>query len=238
MVPVRHRPLFDVKSVAILQPGYLPWLGFFDQMASVDVFVYYDDVQFDKHGWRNRNRVKVPGGISWLTVPVLHSGKDWPLVNEIQIDNSRNWRRKHVQTLRQAYSRSLLAPPYIARLEELLSGVESNLAELDMLLIEEMCKWLDINTQTVRSSALGIAGGQSERLLRICQHFGGTHYLSGAAAVDYLDVEMFDRAGVAVKWQTYNHPVYPQLHGSFVSHLSAVDLVLNEGANAAAYFQK
>lgn len=227
-----------MTSVAILQPGYLPWLGFFDQMASVDVFVYYDDVQYDKHGWRNRNRIKVPGGSAWLTVPVLHKRKDKPRINEILIDNARDWRRKHLITLRQAYARCPLSGRYLAELERVVGGEWVRLAELDIAVIELMRNWLDIRTRTERSSTLGIAGGQSDRLLGICRHFGASTYLSGASAKDYLDVGLFEAAGVHVKWQAYEHPVYSQLHGAFLPHLSALDLILNEGEGSSELFKE
>lgn len=218
-----------MTKVAILQPGYLPWLGFFDQMASVDVFVYYDDVQFDKHGWRNRNRIKVPGGSAWLTVPVLHRGHDKPRINEVQIDNRRDWRRKHLETLRQNYARADCAGPYLLELAQLLERGWTMLAELDIAVIELMREWLGIRTRTVRSSTLGIGGGKSERLLNICKHFGASAYLSGAAAREYLEVGIFETQGIRVRWQDYRHPVYPQQHGTFIPYLSAIDLVLNIG---------
>ncbi|TAK42792.1 MAG: hypothetical protein EPO27_16215 [Betaproteobacteria bacterium] len=224
--------------MAILQPGYLPWLGFFDQMASVDVFVYYDDVQFDKHGWRNRNRIKVPGGFAWLTVPVLHKGQDKPRVNEIRIDNSRDWRRKHLGTLRQHYAHAEHAPPYLRDLERLFETGWTLLAELDIALIDLMRGWLGIATKTVRSSALGIGGGQSGRLLNICRHFGAGSYLSGPAAREYLDVPMFEADGIRVQWQEYRHPVYPQQHGAFIPYLSAIDLILNAGKESPVLFRQ
>jgi len=227
-----------VTSVAILQPGYLPWLGFFDQMASVDVFVYYDDVQFDKHGWRNRNRIKVPGGFTWLTVPVFHAGRDKPRIDAVRIDNSRDWRRKHLGTLRQYYAHAEYATPYLQELERLLERGWSLLAELDIAVIEMMRDWLDIRTPTVRSSALGIGGGQSERLLNICRHFGATTYLSGAAARDYLDAGIFEAQGIRVHWQDYRHPVYPQQHGAFIPHLSAIDLIFNAGKRSPILFRE
>ena len=218
-----------MTTVAILQPGYLPWLGFFDQMARADVFVYYDDVQYDKHGWRNRNRIKIPGGFAWLTVPILHKGRDHPRINEILIDNSKDWKRKHLRTLQQYYARSAHAPSYLRELERLLEPAWAMLAELDIAIIELMRGWLSIRTRAVRSSTLGIGGGQSERLLHICRHFGATTYLSGASARGYLDVQLFEAENVCVEWQDYDHPIYPQQHGAFIPYLSAVDLVLNVG---------
>ncbi len=227
-----------MTTVAILQPGYLPWLGFFDQMARADVFVYYDDVQYDKHGWRNRNRIKVPGGAAWLTVPVLHKGLDKPRIDEILVDDSRDWKRKHLMTLRQAYARAPAAGTCLAELEALLAGEWRLLAELDIAVAALMCGWLGIRTRTVRSSQLGIGGGRSERLLNICRHFDATTYFSGASARDYLDTGLFEAQGVRVEWQAYEHPVYSQQHGPFLPCLSALDLVLNEGTRSADLFRR
>jgi hypothetical protein len=218
-----------VTTVVVLQPSYLPWLGFFDQMRRCDVFVYYDDVQFDKHGWRNRNRVKAPAGPVWLTVPVRHHGLQRPRIMDVAIDNRTPWARKHVSTVRQLYARAPYLKRYLPELETLLQGSWERLVDLDLALAARLGAWLGLERQVVRSSDLGIDGERSERLLRICQHFGATHYLSGDAAQAYLDVELFARHGIAVDWQHFPHPVYPQQHGEFVGYLSAVDLLLNCG---------
>ena len=217
------------KTVAILQPGYLPWLGFFDQLARSDVFVIYDDVQFDKHGWRNRNRIKTPAGPHWLTVPVLHSGKNFPPNLAVEIDRAQPWPRKQIGSIRQFYGRAPHLARYLPELEEMLHRPWNLLVDLDLALIGLLARWLGLERPLLRSSALGIGGGQSERLLQHCRHFGATRYLSGSAARDYLDVALFARHGVEVVWQDYAHPVYPQLHGDFVSHLSTLDLLLNCG---------
>ena len=217
------------RTLAVLQPGYLPWLGFFDQLARSDVFVIYDDVQFDKHGWRNRNRIKSPAGPHWLTVPVLHSGRQSPLIQNVQINQAQPWARKHLGTLRQFYGRAPFAGRYLPELEELLHRRWDLLVDLDLAVISLLCRWLSVEPRLERSSALGITGGQSERLLNHCRQFGATRYLSGAAARDYLDTQLFVAQGIEVVWQDYQHPVYPQQHGSFISHLSTLDLILNCG---------
>jgi hypothetical protein len=226
-----------VRTLVVLQPGYLPWLGFFNQMARADVFVYYDDVQYDKHGWRNRNRIKTQSGPQWLTVPVLHHGRGMPSILEAEIDRRRPWARKHVASLRQAYARAPLAAPYLPELEELLCRPWERLVDLDMALVAVMCRWFGLSRRIERSSQLGIPGEQSERLVRICQHFGARTYLSGSAARVYLDTALFERNGIAVEWQDYVHPVYPQLHGAFVPYLSAIDLILNCGEESLSVLE-
>jgi hypothetical protein len=236
VIPRRH-PTSDpapVKTLVVLQPGYLPWLGFFDQMRRADVFVIYDDVQFDKHGWRNRNRIKSPQGAHWLTVPVLHHGRGQPLIVDTLIDNKSDWARKHVGTLRQYYARAPYAKRYLPELEDVIRRKWTRLLELDLAVTGLMSGWLKLSPDTYRASELGIGGAQSERLVRLCQRFGATRYFSGRAADAYLDVPLFERHGLEVVWQDYRHPVYPQLHEPFVPYLSAIDLLLNSGDQAAA----
>jgi hypothetical protein len=215
--------------VVVLQPGYLPWLGFFDQMQRASVFVYYDDVQFDKGGWRNRNRIKTDRGAQWLTVPVLQKGRALQRICDVEIDNRGDWARKHVATISQAYAHAPYRDVYLSELEALLSSPWTSLLELDLAVAAMMARWLSIVTPTYRSSELGIAGDQSGRLLAICRHFGADRYLSGLAAKAYLDEALFMRAGIAVEWQDYRHPAYPQLHGPFLPYLSALDLIFNVG---------
>ena len=218
------------RTVVVLQPGYLPWLGFFDQLHRADVFVYYDDVQFDKHGWRNRNRVKAPTGEpQWLTVPVRHKGLDWPCILDVEIDNRAPWARKHLGTLRHFYARAPHLGRYVPELEKLLTRGWDRLVDLDIAVVELVSSWLGFERSMLRASELGIGGDQSERLLAICRHLGANRYLTGDSARDYLDTGLFERHGVEVVWQHYEHPVYPQQHGPFVPYLSVIDLILNCG---------
>ena len=221
-----------MTTVAVLQPGYLPWLGFFDQLRRADVFVYYDDVQFDKHGWRNRNRIKTQSGPLWLTVPVRHSGLGFPSILDIEIESGTPWARKHVSSIRQAYARAPFLDRYLPALEELLQRRWERLVDLDLSCAALIAEWLGLSRHIERSSSLGVAGERSERLVNICRHFGASHYLSGDSAETYLDVPLFEAHGIAVQWQRYRHPTYPQLHGDFVPYLSAVDMVLNCGEEA------
>jgi WbqC-like protein len=218
-----------MTTVAVLQPGFLPWLGFFDQMLRSDVFVVYDDVQFDKHGWRNRNRIKTANGIAWLTVPVRHGGLHGQSIQDVKIDSSNHWARKLIATIRQAYAHAPHREPYAGQLAEVLAEPWESLLQLDLQIIELMARWLDVETQVVKASDLGIQGTQSGRLVEICRHFGADHYLSGNASKAYLDTQLFEKANIEIVWQDYVHPRYPQLHGEFVPYLSALDLILNVG---------
>jgi len=228
--------------IAVLQPGYLPWLGFFEQMLSVDVFVLYDDVQYDRRGWRNRNRLKSPNGPVWLTVPVIQKGKYHQIIRDVIIDNSRPWRKKHIGTVETFYRKA----PYFERLfpefSEILNRDWEYLWELDLALIRWMSGIIGIGTPIKLASELHVPGTKSERLLEICHKLGADEYYSGAAARHYLDLSLFSASwevagGVKVHFQEYNHPVYPQLHGQFVSHLSTLDLLMIAAPEAGKIIQ-
>jgi WbqC-like protein family len=223
-----------VTTLVALQPGYLPWLGYFDLLHRADVFVHYDDVQFDKHGWRNRNRVKSPRGAVWLTVPVRHSGRFGQSVLDVEIDDRQDWRRKHLSTVAQFYARAPLVESVLPRLRDILERPWPRLVDLDLAIIDWLAAELGIATTRCRASELGIGGDRNERLIHLCRHFGATRYLSGDAARAYLDVERFATAGIEVVWHDYQHPTYPQLHGGFVPYMSTLDLLLNVGKRSLA----
>ena len=225
-------------TVVILQPGYLPWLGFFDQMRRADVFVYYDDVQYDTNGWRNRNRIKTHNGPLWLTIPVRHSGLMKPRIVDVAIDARTNWAKKHVSSIRQAYAGAPFVKQYLPALEELLMRPWERLVDLDIAVAALLAGWLGLEPRIERASQLGIEGGQSDRLVNICRHFGASTYLSGSAAREYLDVSLFTRGGIAVVWQNYAHPVYQQQHGDFIPFMSAIDVILNCGPGAVEILQQ
>jgi hypothetical protein len=221
-------------TLVVLQPGYLPWLGFFDQVYRSDIFVFYDDVQFDKNGWRNRNRIKSPAGPHWLTVPVRVNSLEQRIF-ETEIDDRQPWARKHLGTIRQFYARAPYLKRYLPELEDVLTGRRWQLLiDLDVAVIELMCRWLGIERRMLRSSELGATGERSERLLNICLSQGASRYLSGSAARAYLDTELFLSHGIEVSWQDYQHPVYTQQHGEFIPFLSALDLLLNCGEDESA----
>jgi hypothetical protein len=221
-----------VTTLVILQPGYLPWLGYFDQMRLADVFVHYDDVPFDKHGWRNRNRIKGPQGAVWLTVPVRHRGRAGQLINEVEIDERQDWRRKHLSAVTQYYARAPFAGAVLPALCDLLRREWPGLAALNLAVIDWLAGQLSISTPCYRASILGIGGDRNDRLIGLCRHFGARRYLSGNAAGAYIDVAQFAAAGIEIAWHDYVHPVYPQLHGAFIPYLSVLDLVLSRGPDS------
>lgn len=199
-------------------------------MNRADIFVYYDDVQFDKHGWRNRNRIKTPNGPLWLTAPVVrHKGNGNLLILDAEINNSSGWARKHIKSLKQYYAKAPFFETYMPELEDCLSRPWNRLMDLNVAVVEIMRKWMGIASPIEFSSRLNVHGDKSERLLNICKRFEGDKYISGDAAKDYLDVDLFRNNGVEVIWHGYKHPVYPQLHGEFIPYLSALDILFNVG---------
>jgi hypothetical protein len=216
--------------IGILQPGYLPWLGFFEQMCRSDVFVIYDDVQHDKEGWRNRNRIKTVNGVQWLTVPVLVKFSERPLITDIRINNEVNWRKKHLASLKQNYAKAPFYKDYIELFHEAYSRPWDLLVDIDLYFITKLAECLGMGEKTIyRSSALPVKGQRIERLIRLCKHFGTDTFYEGAAGRSYIDAEVFLKQGIRVEFQDYKHPVYPQLYGDFISHLSVIDLLFNHG---------
>ena len=222
--------------VVIHQPSYLPWLGFFDRVAQSDVYVVLDTVQYDKHGWRNRNRIKTPAGPQWLTVPILTRHRPGLSVGDAMIDPHVPWSRKHVNALRANYARAPYGARYLDPLAELLHRPWQRLLEVTTALDEFLFRALGMHPRRVPASTLGdlTASSASDRLAVICRKLGATEYLSPDAAKDYLDPEPFQRVGVAVRFHGYRHPVYPQLHGPFTPSLSIVDLLMNCGDQSFA----
>lgn len=221
-----------MKTIGILQPGYLPWLGFFEQLYHSDIFVLYDDVQYDKNGWRNRNRIKTLTGPIWLTVPVLTTGKSSQQVCEAGIDPKVNWAAKHLKSVEMNYKKASFFNDYFPILRDLLSQSWPLLVDLDCALIEELMRALGFERKIVRSSTLGIEGDRFERLVRICKHFGADRFYEGQAGENYIDPGDFEKAGIRVDFQHYKHPVYDQLFGAFLSHLSIIDLLFNHGSSS------
>ena len=216
--------------IGILQPGYLPWLGFFEQLHHSDVFVLYDDVQYDKNGWRNRNRIKTADGIRWLTVPVQASLSGQTLIHQVKIDHNSNWARKHLLSISQSYSKAPFYRDYLPLFEEAYSRQWDHLIDLDLHFISKLAQALGLDTRKlVRSSTIAIEGDTSGRLINICRKFGADIFYEGAAGRDYIDTEAFATAGVTVRFQDYHHPTYRQLHGGFTPYLSVIDLLFNHG---------
>ena len=215
-------------TIVILQPGYIPWLGFFEQMWRSDVFVFYDDVQFDKNGWRNRNRIKSLNGPLWLTVPVaVHLGDK---ILNVRIDNKQDWGKRHIKSLETYYKKAPFFEQYFPVFRDVLSKKWDFLLDLDVEIIRLINGMLGMEKKIMFSSELGVReGGKIGRLIDICKFFGADMFYEGGAGKNYINDEEFAREGIKVKYQNYQPQSYSQLYEEFVPHLSVVDLLFNEG---------
>ena len=225
--------------VAIVQSNYIPWKGYFDLIAGVDVFVLYDDAQYTKRDWRNRNKIKTAQGVQWLTVPVQVTGKYLQPIREVAISDP-GWAETHWRTLVHHYSKAAGFSRMAPALEALYREVASItlLSDINLHLLTGMCQLLGIATPIRRSSELELTGDRSERLLGMCRQLGAASYVSGPSARDYLDERLFQDAGIAVEWADYSgYSEYRQLHPPFDHHVSIVDLLLNEGTEARQFLK-
>ena len=225
--------------VAAHQPSYLPWLGYLAKLAACDLFVVMDDLQYEAQNFQNRNRVKINHGAQWLVVP-LERGPQTERICDKRIANGgsarEHWQRRAWQTLRIHYGGAPYWSCYADALHELYHRPWQRLLELDLYTLSLMARWFAIETPTVLASSLRLSGQRTQRIVELCRAVGADVYLSGrGASVAYLEVARFEAHGIGVAWQSFRHPIhaqrYPRL--GFVSHLSAIDLLLNCGPHAA-----
>ena len=214
------------------QPAYLPWLGYFDKINRSDIFIYLDTVQFEKNSYTNRNRVKTPQGATWLTVPVKIRGHINKTMMEVEIDNSQDWRKKHLNTIFMNYKKTPRFDVCYPRLEALYQSRHLLLAELCWEQLLFWLKELGIKTEIVRSSSLQIDAKKSDLVLDLCRYYSADNYLSGMLGKDYLRVDDFTKCGIRITFQEYVHQVYPQMWGEFLSHMSILDFWMNADRSA------
>jgi len=216
--------------VSIRQPGYLPYIGFFKKIESSDIFVFLDDVQYVRGEWENRNKIRTSDGTMWLTVPVLN--KFGEKLNQVKIDNSKNWSRKHSASIKTNYSKATYFDKYFREIELIFEKKWTKLIDLNFCLIDYFLNKLKINTKCIRSSDLQIESTKSRRLLDICKKLGATTYLSGTLGVNYLDEKIFQDSELSVIYENFKHPTYRQIYDEFIPNVSIIDLLFNEGNKA------
>jgi len=226
------------KKVAIVQSNYIPWKGYFDMIAAVDEFILYDDMQYTRRDWRNRNQIKTPQGVQWLTVPVKVKGKYYQTIRETEIDSS-DWAKSHWKTLYQHYRRAKHFDEIAKELEPLyLENEYTYLSQLNRTLIEWTCAKLGINTTIKNSWDYRLIEGKTERLADLCEQAGGSEYISGPAARNYVDENVFTERAIKLTWFNYEgYPEYPQLWGAFTHGVSILDLLFNCGQDAPCYMR-
>ncbi|WP_332742580.1 WbqC family protein [Hydrogenophaga sp.] len=227
-----------MKKVAILQSNYIPWKGYFDLIASVDEFILYDDMQYTRRDWRNRNQIKTPQGLQWLTVPVKVKGKYHQKIRETEIDGTE-WAHEHWKSLTQNYRRAPHFEAIADWLEPLYLGQQENhLSQLNRRLIEAICGYLGIRTILRNSWEYELVEGKTERLASLCAQAKGHEYVSGPSAKDYIDEKVFHDLGIRVMWFEYGgYAEYPQLWGPFAHNVTILDLLFNCGKDAQRYMR-
>lgn len=218
--------------VSIHQPGYLPWLGYFEKIARSDIHVFFDDVQFEKNSFDNRNKILTAQGELWLTVPVLSKGHLDTRLSDIEIDTRAPWAKKHWKTITMNYSKCPYFSEHASFFEQIYNRDWKNLLALNIEITTYLLKALGISTKLVYSSKLQKDGKKSDLVLSICKNLGAGTYLSGTFGKDYLELEKFQAANIQVLFQDYEHPVYKQHFEGFVPYMSVIDLLFNEGKNS------
>jgi hypothetical protein len=217
--------------VGVIQSNYLPWRGYFDFIDDVDVFVFHDDLQFTKGDWRNRNRIKTPRGVRWITVPVHHRCTA-QLICDTTIDYSQNWRRDH----RNLITTHLASAPHLRDVLDLVEpefdAGHRTISELNIALITSICRYLQVRTPFRMSSEFRLTRTKTERLIDLLDAMGATTYVSGPTARGYLDEPRFREAGIELEYKQYDYATYPQLWGPFDGAVSIIDTIANCGPAA------
>jgi hypothetical protein len=225
----------DMKRVAVLQSNYIPWKGYFDIISQVDEFIFYDDVQYTKNDWRNRNKIKTLNGLLWLSIPVGEPRNR--LICDVEIENS-NWQKKHWQNILQFYKKAPFFEGYKSFFENFyMNENHANLSDMNIKLIKRICaEILDIKTKFRDSREFALQSKKENRILEILEKTGATHYLSGPAAKNYIAEQHFVEKHIKLEWMDYSgYPEYKQLFGKFEHAVSILDLIFNVGKDSPFY---
>lgn len=224
-----------MKKIAISQSNYIPWKGYFDMIDSVDEFVLYDDMQYTRRDWRNRNRIKTPQGLKWLTVPVRVKGKYYQKIRDTEIDGD-DWRQAHLRALELNYQKAPYFDEIIELVRPLYDESYSKLTDLNRAFIKMVCDYLGIDTKISGSWDYELVDGKTERLADICEQACASEYVSGPAAKDYMDMAVFEDKKIDVTWFNYSgYPEYEQLWGEFEHGVTMLDLMFNCGPQSREY---
>jgi len=226
------------KKIAIVQSNYIPWKGYFDLIAAVDEFILYDDMQYTRRDWRNRNLIKTPHGLLWLTVPVKVKGKYHQTIRETEIDG-KDWAKTHWKSLCQNYRRAKHFETIAQEIEPLYLQTDyTHLSELNRTFIVWVCSKLGIKTAITNSWDYKMIDGKTERLIDLCCQAKASEYISGPRARGYIDETIFSGRGIKLTWFDYSgYPEYPQLWGAFTHTVSILDLLFNCGNEAPRYMR-
>ena len=223
-------------TVSILQSNYIPWKGYFDIIAKSDVFVIYDEVQYTKNDWRNRNKILTPHGTNWLTIPVRVNNLDQKIF-ETKIA-SNNWQKKHISSLQGNYTKANYFREYKERVFSMFENQSEYISEVNISFIKGICNLLDIKTQIIDSRELNLEGDRNMRLLEACKKLNANKYISGPAAKSYLDLDLFNKEGIEVEWMNYSgYKEYKQVYEPFNHGVTILDLMFNLGPSSKSYLK-
>lgn len=226
-----------MKKVAIVQSSYIPWKGYFDLIRRVDEFILYDDVQYTRRDWRNRNRIKSPNGPLWLTIPVEVRGRYLQAIKDTKVSD-RRWNERHWRSIHGSYARAPYYAAYRPQLEDLYLGCDSaSLSEINFRFLSRFCALLSIETRLTWSMDYTTVDAETtERLVALCRQAGATEYLSGPSARAYIDPSRFEDAGIMLTFMDYDgYPEYGQLYPPFDHQVSIIDLLVHTGPAALAH---
>jgi hypothetical protein len=214
------------RTVVIEQPNYLPWIGYFDLIRQSDIWIWYDDVQYTKRDWRNRNRVAFGDAAEWLTIPVRTKGRFTQRICDVEVDHSRPWIRQHLETIRRCYARAPFFEPVFAVVKDAFDAGDTRLADLTIRLNEAICAHIGLHSTFVRSSHITTPVGRgARRLIDICRAVEGNVYLSGPAARAYIDSSEFAEAGIELRYVVYDYPRYERGGWPYLPNLSILDIL-------------
>lgn len=227
-----------MKSAFITQSNYIPWKGYIDSIAAVDVFVVYDDMQYTKRDWRNRNLIKTPQGLKWISIPVNVKGKYFQKIKEVAITDEK-WKASHLGIIRNCYTKAKCFKSHFPLIEEWFKTCNtSNLSEVNLHFLRNILDYFDIQTSIRFSSEFELAEDRTQRLIDICSSLGATDYYSGPAAKAYMELAKFEANNVNVHYRDYSgYKEYDQLYPPFEHGVSILDLILNEGDKASHYLK-
>ena len=224
-----------MKKVAILQSNYIPWKGVFDMISQVDVFVFFEDVDYTNRDWRTRNKIRTNNGSKWLTVPVQKMPRGTKIF-DIKISNDGKWQKKHKSTISQSYAKARYFQDYKWILDEIYDNDWDSLSEFNIHTTQIICRVLGIECEFVNSKDLGTTGIKDDKLISICKSLSADYYLSGPSAKDYINSDKFEEEGIELAYIDYSgYLEYEQVQGDFEHYVSVLDVIFNCGPDAKQY---
>ncbi len=226
-----------MKTVCIHQPDFIPYMGFFHRLLETDIFIVLDDAQFIRDGWHHRDQIKNAAGKTWITLPVNRDDL-FKSISEVRLVQPQDWKIKHLNLLKENYRKAPYYAMYYPQIEAIYAKSHARLMEINMDFLEFLFGCFGLEPRPLFSSELHIQGKSTARLVEMVQQVGGNRYLTGTGSRAYLEESQFTEKGIAVAWQTFQPPDYPQLHGTFIPHLSSIDVVFNLGPDAKEFLRK